>query len=169
MFPDGVEDVLKGNNRPESIEQVKREVEEALAKGYKVPAINFDEGIFTKQQAISACRDILGINKGTLFYELYINYRYFPLGKGSELSTLDQVVEDAESGFHSDEYPEIGKRYLQISSIEGEGSYFYDKETDAVYDVHWGEEEDMISGRKEPWFHSFYDFLEWYYSDDNEE
>jgi len=108
-------------------------------------------------------------NHDSAFIDFYSVVGFVPLGNGEELYTLDQIVEDAESGFHSDEYPEIGKRYLQISSIEGEGSYFYDKETDAVYDVHWGEEEDMISGRKEPWFHSFYDFLEWYYSDDNEE
>jgi hypothetical protein len=56
---------------------------------------------------------------------------------------------------------------LQISSIEGEGSYFYDKKTDAVYDVDWGDMDDFMAGRLKPIFTSFYDFLEWYYSCDN--
>jgi hypothetical protein len=56
---------------------------------------------------------------------------------------------------------------LQISSIEGEGSYFYDKKTDAVYDVDWGDMDDFMAGRLKPIFTSFYDFLEWYYSEED--
>ncbi len=107
----------------------------------------------------------LGIDLESAFYDFFSHAGFPPLGKGEELYTFEQIIEEAKSGFHSDEYPEIGKRYLQITSIEGEGSYFYDKETDAVYDVDWGEEADMVSGKKEPWFNSFYDFLEWYYND----
>lgn len=109
--------------------------------------------------------DNLGINKTTAFFEFYSEIGFPPKGKGEELYTLDQIIENMERVFPSGEYPEIGKRYLQLTSIEGEGSYFYDKETDSVYDVDWGEEADMVSGKKEPWFNSFYDFLEWYYND----
>ena len=65
-------------------------------------------------------------------------------------------------------YPQIGKRYLQLSSIEGEYSYFYDKETDALYGVDWGEMDDFMAGKLKPLFTSFYDFLEWYYSEEDE-
>ena len=121
--------------------------------------------IITKKEATEAL-ETLGINPKTSFYDFYARFKgVFDSAKGEEIYALDEIIEEAESGFHSIEYPEIGKRYLQITSIEGEGSYFYDKETDAVYNVNWGEEADMISGKKKPWFTSFYDFLEWYYGD----
>jgi len=164
MLSEKIRRLLKMNRRPESRQAFEVEINVALAKGYKVPPVNFDDGIFTQEQAIAACQK-LGLKKDGLFFEIYTNYRSLPVGEGEELYTLDQIIEDADDGFHSDEYPEIGKRYLQFTSIEGEGSYFYDKETDAVYDVNWGEEADMISGKKQPWFNSFYEFLEWYYSD----
>lgn len=59
-----------------------------------------------------------------------------------------------------------GSRYLRFTSIEVEGSYFYDVESDAVFDVSWGEEELLDLGQKQPCFTSFSNFLEWYYSDD---
>lgn len=126
------------------------------------------EKIFNEESNIELVQrdlDNLGINKTSAFFEFYSEVGFPSKGKGEELYTIDQIVENMDRDSYSDEYPEIGKRYLQFTSIEGEGSYFYDKETDAVYDVNWGEEADMISGKKKPWFNSFYEFLEWYYSD----
>ncbi|SSC08997.1 hypothetical protein [bacterium endosymbiont of Bathymodiolus sp. 5 South] len=80
---------------------------------------------------------------------------------------LEEICEDYKQSFHADDYPNITDRYLQISSIEGEGSYFYDKKTDAVYDVDWGDMDDFMAGRLKPIFTSFYDFLEWYYSEED--
>jgi len=122
-----------------------------------------DEFIITQEDRNYFLNELKVKHSDSAFIDFYSVVGFSPLGKGDELYTFDQIIEDTESGFHSDEYPEIGKRYLQFTSIEGEGSYFYDKETDAVYDVNWGEESDMISGKKQPWFNSFYDFLEWYY------
>ena len=162
MLPSFLYDYKGGRPDDRKSLQVKEELERFLEQGYSKKYL--DEMIFTKNEAIEALK-ALGINANTSFYEFYCRFKgVFDSTKGDELYTLDQIIEDAKSGFHSDKYPEIGKRYLQITSIEGEGSYFYDKETDAVYDVNWGEEADMISGKKEPWFNSFYDFLEWYYA-----
>lgn len=110
----------------------------------------------------------------------FVEFYSFAVGgcgyKGEELFTLDQILENYQSQNWlnlfpervalKEKYPNAGERYLQFTSIEGEGSYFYDKETDYVYNVDWGQEEDMITGKLKPWFTSFYDFLEWYYSEE---
>jgi len=98
-----------------------------------------------------------------------------PLGQGEELFTLDEILENYQTQNWlnlfperialKEKYPNVIERYLQITSIEGGGSYFYDKKTDYIYDISWGEEENMIIGKFKPWFTSFYDFLEWYYSE----
>jgi hypothetical protein len=44
---------------------------------------------------------------------------------------------------------------------------FYDKKIDAVYEVDWGEMDDFMAGRLKPIFSSFYDFLEWYYNEED--
>ena len=104
-------------------------------------------------------------NIDSSFISFYAVVAFPPLGRGEELYTIDSIFEENNPDDKDENLPgEIGERYLRFTSIEGEGSYYYDVETDAVYDVSWGEEEDMVSGDKAPWFTSFYDFLEWYYS-----
>jgi len=108
----------------------------------------------------------LGISEETTFYEFYTNIGFIPIGQGEELHTLDEIVNEKESQFHEDEYPGIYDRFLQISSIEGEGSYFYEIATDIVYDTHWGEEESMMTGTLNSKWPDFYSFLEWYFSEE---
>jgi len=117
---------------------------------------------FLTQGDVGKILDTLKIRKDSSFHDFFLRDFDLPRGLGEELEAISVI---AFNDYWSDEHPEIGKRYLQLTSIEGEGSYFYDKETDAVYDVNWGEEADMINGKKKPWFNSFYDFLEWYYGD----
>ena len=120
---------------------------------------------FLTQDDVSKILEKNNVNENSAFYDFFVKYFELPNGKGEDLDSIPVIL---SNDYWSDEYPEIGERYLQLTSIEGEGSYFYDKETDAVYDVNWGEEEEMISGKMQPWFTSFYDFLEWYYGDIDE-
>jgi hypothetical protein len=111
----------------------------------------------------------MGINPNTAFYEYYVAFISTDSSENEEvdlLYDLDEIYEDYKQPFHADNYPNITDRYLRISSIEGEGSYFYDKKTDAVYDVDWGEMDDFMVGKLKPIFTSFYAFLEWYYSEE---
>ncbi|HHD79432.1 MAG TPA: hypothetical protein ENK98_07365 [Epsilonproteobacteria bacterium] len=108
--------------------------------------------------------------KNDVFLEFYLNGAEYPKAYRIEtLVSLEEILDDYKNPFWGDEYPGIEQRYLRISSIEGEGSLFYDKKTDAVYDVDWNEMDDLIAGTLEPKFNSFYDFLEWYYGDEDEE
>ena len=102
----------------------------------------------------------------------FIDYYAFAIGgcegEKSCLFDLDAIFDAYENPFWGDQYPGIEKKYLQLSSIEGEYSYFYDKETDAMYGVDWDEMDDLIAGKLKPLVTSFYDFLEWYYTEDEE-
>ena len=75
------------------------------------------------------------------------NFRGFPIGKGSELYALNEIISCLEDGFWDDEYPHFSEKYLQISSIEGEGSYFFDKKSGEVYDVGWGDMDEFFEGK----------------------
>lgn len=153
-------------------------VNEYMSYGIKREEI--EGNIFLLQDERENLLKEMGINKKSSFYEycLYI-FDYPNEVKGEELFGFVEINENykeknwinifPERGTLNEKYPNASKRYLQISSIEGGGSYFYDKETDYVYDVNWGEEEVMITGELKPWFTSFYDFLEWIYSEEDNE
>jgi len=113
--------------------------------------------------------DLIGIKNKNTFYEYYSSF--MPSGSVFReevdlLYDLDEIYEDYKNPYWKIQYPNLTDRYLQISSIEGEHSYFYDKETDAVYSVNWSQMDDFVAGKLEPMFNSFYDFLEWYYEED---
>ncbi len=134
-----------------------------------------DEFDFEKNEIIltQESREWFKENLGLKYLDsAFVDYFSFAIGgngKGDELYGLEEILEDYKQPYWGDKYPGIQKRYLQLSSIEGEYSYFYDKETDALYGVDWGEMEDFINGKLKPLFTSFYDFLEWYYSEEEEE
>ena len=153
MLPEKIKFFLSENPRPASKAEYDTEIESARKNGYNIPNVDFDSLLVTQEQAANALES-LNISCDTAFYHLMHCYRDFPIGQGEELYNLNLVLEENTAG----------SRYLRFTSIEGEGSYFYDVETDAVYDVSWGEEELVVSREKQPWFASFYDFLEWYYA-----
>ena len=104
--------------------------------------------MFTNQQRAGLIMDSLGVNPDSSFYKAFKKYWEFPRGRGEEISAISVIEEDARNSFWEEEYPDISQKFLQLSSIEGEGSYFYEIATDSVFDVAWGD-----------------DFLNWYYSD----
>jgi hypothetical protein len=117
------------------------------------------------------------INIDSAFVDYYSIFALPPLGNGDELLSLQEIVDEYNEPYFwwddidediKQKFPDAPKRYIQFSSIEGGGSYFYDNKTDKVYNVNWGEEEAMITGKLKPMFNSFYDFLEWYYDEDEE-
>jgi hypothetical protein len=144
--------------------KIQEEFGGRLASGQSQESL--DKWIITKAEAINALNTLM-INPNSVFYEFYSTYRSVDSSEreGAKLIyDLGEIFENSKNPFHS-KYPQIGKRYLQLSSIEGEYSYFYDKETDYLYGIDWNEMDDFfVKGKlKEPLFTSFYDFLEWYY------
>ncbi|WP_019617261.1 hypothetical protein [Psychromonas ossibalaenae] len=101
-------------------------------------------------------------NSNSSFISFYTLVAFPPVGNGSELLTLDSIMENAE--YDQQEFPDgIGTRYLRFTSSEGEASYYFDVVTDKVYDVAWGEEEDLMNGKHPILFSTFFSFLQNYY------
>jgi hypothetical protein len=167
-------EILNQVKKKNDLDLKQKMIEQGL---YSVEEINKIFSDYDFKDEINECFKLINLEGRDPFYEFYSQISFPPMGKGEELFTLDQILENYQSQNWlnlfpervalKEKYPHAGERYLQITSIEGGGSYFYDKETDYVYDVDWGREEDMITGKLKPWFTSFYDFLEWYYSDED--
>ena len=167
MLPNNLREwfVNRSNNR--SDDDAQSLIKDYIDCGYNNDEIN--ELIVTTSEAIKIL-DELEINKKTAFYEFYSKFSGVDSSEQANadlMYSLDDIYEAFKNSFW-EEYPQIGKRYFRMSSIEGEWSYFYDKETDALYGVDWDEMDDLIAGKLKPLFTSFYDFLEWYYSEDEE-
>jgi hypothetical protein len=167
IFKDWISYRPKSREEKNIQEYFRQMQEQGISKNY------LDRQIITEDEALNAL-NYLKIDKDSIFYEFYKTFR----STSDELYELNEILENYQSqnwitllpekvkNEFKEKYPNAGERYLQITSIEGGGSYFYDKETDYVYNVDWGEEENMITGKLKPWFTSFYDFLEWYYSEE---
>ena len=108
--------------------------------------------------------DEIGIkNRNSAFISYYTVVALTPKGNGEELLTLDKIIEEYDTQEYEGVEAKEMERFLKLSSVEGEGSYFYDKNSDAIYDVNWGQEPDLAAGTLKPKFDTFYEFLEWYY------
>ncbi len=161
MLPKSVQKIIAKQETEESENHISQEETKALLRKQGCSEA-YIEKVFTPPENKL---EYLGVAEGCAFYEFYTNIGFIPMGQGDELHSLDEIINEKESQFHEDEYPGIYDRFLQISSIEGEGSYFYDIELGLVYDANWGEENSMIEGTLEKKWPGFYEFLEWYYSD----
>ena len=149
MIPLSIHKALDGNEFPNTLKELKTELSLAEKTGHKVPKIDYEKGIYTKSQAEKRLTE-LGISTNSLFYKVFCSYRFFPSGNGEELYNLHSMESEYDG-------------FLQLSSSEGEGSYFYSIKTDGVFDVEWGEEEELITSQLKPKWASFNEFLLWYY------
>ena len=134
------------------------------SQGMKLPDVTYENMVTSQNKAIEVLDD-LHIPNNTLLYEIMTYVSFFPIGRGEELYTLDQILNQKKSQFWDEEFPNFSERFLQLNSIEGEGSYFYEIATDHVYDVDWNDMELLVSGELEPNWSSYEKFLEWYYQE----
>ena len=165
MLPDAVLKIIE----QQKVEKSGKEISEEEAKDLMRKQGCSEEYIEKTFKSAESKLASLGVPEDSSLYEFYTNIGFIPLGQGEELNTLDGIIEHKESGFHEEENPGIYDRFLQLSSIEGEGSYFYEIETGIVYDADWGEEESMMQGTLAKKWPNFYSFLEWYYSPEEEQ
>lgn len=155
--------ILGEHIRPETQKEFELELQAARLKGHNVPDMDFTKMIITKMQAEETLRS-LGVNQDSLFYQVHSQFRHFPIGQGEELHNLGNINKVAGRAFWEEEYPGFSEEYLELSSPEGEGSYFYKIDTEEVYDASWNEMDDLNNGRLNPKWASYQEFLEWYYS-----
>lgn len=127
------------------------------------------ESIIWTQQDAKVILDELGIKRGTTFFNFYLHRFNFPdYYRSVSIYGLSEILEDYRKPFWGEKYKNIQNKYLQLSSLEGEYSYFYDKVDDSVYGVDWRDMNEFVLGNTKPLFATFYNFLQWYYYDDDE-
>jgi hypothetical protein len=127
-----------------------------------------DSIIWTASDAHQALNEV-GIRVDTSLYHFYLNGFELPnCSRSEELFGLAEVLHDYRDSFWGDRYDGFQERYLLLSSIEGEYSYFYDKVEDQVYGVGWESMKEFVQGSVAPLFSSSYQFLSWYYSEEIE-
>ncbi|MCL9783926.1 hypothetical protein M9194_21125 [Vibrio sp. S4M6] len=155
-------DLLKDEQMPKNKSEFDRLLKSVRKSGANIPKFSFDSMILTQEQAIEALSAIK-IDPHSSFYFLYSKIQNFPVRRYDELHNLDQIVELKNDGYWDDEYPGFSNSFLELSSIEGEGSFFYEIKTDHVYDVEFSLMDDFVSGKIKPTWKSFNEFIEWYY------
>jgi hypothetical protein len=166
MISEKIIHILADEKRPKNQIELDQEINIARKKGYKIPSIDLTNIVIAQEQAIKSLEK-LRIDANSDFYQIMKDFRGFPIGQGSELNSLDQIVSFLENGFWDDEYPNFSEKYLQLSSAEGEGSYFFDRKSGEIYDVGWGDMDHFYEGKIEAKWKNFTEFLEWYYTDFN--
>ena len=103
----------------------------------------------------------LNINPNSKLYKYYITYGGFDNNSDEfdEVFDIDELYENnIENNYWEDQYPNIREKYLQLSNIEGEGSYFYSLQNNAIYDVSWSEMDKLINGELSPRWKTFSEF-----------
>ena len=124
------------------------------------------ESIVWSQEDAKNILSRMGVKESELFFQFYLNSFELPkIDKPDDLYGLSEIYADFLNSYWSNRYPGIEKKFLQLSSIEGEFSYFYNKETGEVFGVEFDQMDLLWSGELKPLFSSFYEFLDWYFSD----
>ena len=117
------------------------------------------DSVLTMADAVKLL-DFMGVKKESAFYQFVSTFGFIPKSKhGWEVYSLEEMYADFKEPYWEDEYPNITDRFLAITSIEGEGSMFYDKMTDNIYDVTWSEMDSLLNGELKSEWSSFENYL----------
>lgn len=110
----------------------------------------------------------LGVDPLSDFGQFYTKFKgRFPSSQG-KLELLELVgpgiptIPD-QTEYIQDRY-EIPANYIPLTSDEGEGMYLYEKLTGEVYNYYLRDHDQFISGKCNPEWASFQEFLEWYFN-----
>lgn len=107
--------------------------------------------------------NFLGIAQKSEFYKFYstiiVNNMYSDHEYQELIPILDpqfEINSKIEFAWNTWLMP---KRYIAMTTLEGEGGYFYDKDTGAVADYENGNLEDLIQGNVKILNDSIFDFM----------
>ncbi len=96
---------------------------------------------------------------------LYLNFGPDSVRGCYELNGVDEL---GDWTAYAHEELGVPKPFLALTSIEGNGIDLYHRESEAVYDVEFGQFEDLEAGTLKPIATSFSKFLEWCMAQEDE-
>lgn len=146
-----------GINIPLSRESKEFDINYYLENGFTIEEL--ENKVLTIEDSIKMLKK-LGVRENSVFYAFVSKMGYIPQGNFSwEIYTLEEVYENKINSYWKEEYPNLTDRFLQLSSLEGEGSIFYDIEKDNIFDVGFNDINNLINGTLKSEWDSFEDYL----------
>jgi len=106
----------------------------------------------------AAILDRLAIEPESELAQLYLYYGAGAVRGWYELSEIDDIPLCTR---YAHEELEIPANYIALSGVEGQGIVLYDRITQAVYDVEFGQFEQLADGSLDPIADTVGDFLRW--------
>lgn len=111
-----------------------------------------------------------GVKKDSGFFKLYT--KYFLRSLNCRYGASEVVDPLPTRSFiprvkFAHEVWEVPKNYILFSTGEGEGGYLYNIEDDSVWDFNIGQLQQLADGTLPHW-DSFYEFMIWYLSDEED-
>lgn len=109
-----------------------------------------------------------GVKKDSGFFKLYTKYflRFLNSRSGAG-EIVDPLPPQGFSAKMAHDYWDVPNNYILFSTGEGEGGYLYNIENDSVWDFQIGQLQQLADGTLPHW-DSFYDFMIWYLSDEED-
>lgn len=109
-----------------------------------------------------------GVQKNSGFFKLYTKYflRFLNSRSGAD-EIVDPLPPQGFSAKMAHDYWDVPNNYILFSTGEGEGGYLYNIENDSVWDFQIGQLQQLADGTLPHW-DSFYDFMIWYLSDEED-
>ena len=89
---------------------------------------------------------------------LYLEYGSFSVRGWYELNEPRDLAEWTD---YAHQELKVPKRFVALTSIEGQGITLYCRETEAVYDVEYGQFEKLVRDKIEPIANNIVEFLRW--------
>ena len=120
------------------------------------------------KKAVKDCLNELGVSPSSELAIFYLDYKVSTFcSNASDEELLDVVspsgaISRASNFVH--EVWELPENFICLSSVEAEGCYLYEKISGSVYDFDLADREDLIEGKLEPRWPSFFSFMIWYLS-----
>jgi len=146
-----------GINIPQNRESKEFNINYYLENGFTIEEL--ENKVLTINDSIKMLKK-LGVKEDSVFYAFVSKMGYIPQGDFSwEIFTLEEVYENKINSYWKEEYPNLTDRFLQLSSLEGEGSIFYDIEKDNIFDVGFNDMNNLINGTLESDYENFMDYL----------
>lgn len=118
----------------------------------------YHRSLTSEQPEVLTTLNQLGIPLSAELSHLYLNYGPFCVPSVYHLNEIDSLLDWTE---YAHQILEVDRKYLALTSIEGQGITLYDRSDGKIYDVGFGEFEMLANCEIEPAANTVSDFILW--------